>query len=380
MWNTVKLEEIVNIDIGKTPSRNNPKYWDKEKKNSNVWVSIRDMSALSGLYVDNSREYISNEGAKLFKEVPKNTLIMSFKLSIGKLAITKINLWTNEAIAAFKIKDETLICKEYLYYFLSSMNWDIIAGHDIKVMGKTLNKAKLKEILIPLPPLTEQQRMVAKLDVVFAEVVKIKKNISKFKSIFKVIQKKILTSLINKDEYQWVEKTLPEICINLDNKRIPITKSKRNQGKIPYYGASGVVDYVKDWIFDDDLLLVSEDGANLLMRTYPIAFNVSGKCWVNNHAHILKFKDKKLQYWVKKYLNSIDLSEHITGMAQPKLNQSKLNIIKIPVPNSSIEGLITKIKSFEESFELLELQIHKKKELMNSLKVSFLKKILIKAA
>ena len=380
MWNTVKLEEIVNIDIGKTPSRNNLKYWDKEKKNSNVWVSIRDMSALSGLYVDNSREYISNEGAKLFKEVPKNTLIMSFKLSIGKLAITKINLWTNEAIAAFKIKDETLICKEYLYYFLSSMNWDIIAGHDIKVMGKTLNKAKLKEILIPLPPLTEQQRMVAKLDVVFAEVVKIKKNISKFKSIFKVIQKKILTSLINKDEYQWVEKTLPEICINLDNKRIPITKSKRNQGEIPYYGASGVVDHVKDWIFDDDLLLVSEDGANLLMRTYPIAFNVSGKCWVNNHAHILKFKDKKLQYWVKKYLNSIDLSEHITGMAQPKLNQSKLNIIKIPVPNSSIEGLITKIKSFEESFELLELQIHKKKELMNSLKVSFLKKILIKAA
>ena len=170
MWKTVKLNAIVNIVIGKTPSRNNPKYWDKNKKDSNVWVSIRDMSALRGLYVDDSREYISNEGAKLFKEVPKNTLIMSFKLSIGKLAITKINLRTNEAIAAFKIKDTTLVSNEYLYYFLSSMNWDVIAGHDIKVKGKTLNKAKLKEILIILPSLAEQQGIVAKLDKAFAEI------------------------------------------------------------------------------------------------------------------------------------------------------------------------------------------------------------------
>ena len=84
MWKTVKLNEIVNIDIGKTPSRNNPKYWDKNKKDSNVWVSIRDMSALKGLYVDDSREYISSEGAKLFKEVPKNTLIMSQGLQYKK--------------------------------------------------------------------------------------------------------------------------------------------------------------------------------------------------------------------------------------------------------------------------------------------------------
>jgi len=173
MWNTVKLKEIVNIDIGKTPSRNNPKYWDNDKKDSNVWVSIRDMSKLSGLYIDDSREYISNEGAELFKEVPKNTLIMSFKLSIGKFAITKINLRTNEAIAALKIKDTTLVCKEYLYYSLSSMNWDKIAGHDIKVKGKTLNKAKLKEILIALPSLTEQQRIVAKLDETFTEIDKL---------------------------------------------------------------------------------------------------------------------------------------------------------------------------------------------------------------
>ena len=169
-YKTVKLNDIVNIDIGKTPSRNNPKYWDKNKEGNNVWLSIKDLSQLKKLHVDDSKEYISNEGAKLFKEVPKNTLIMSFKLSIGKLAITKINLRTNEAIAAFKIKDTTLVSNEYLYYFLSSMNWDVIAGHDIKVKGKTLNKAKLKEILIMLPSLAKQQSIVAKLDAALAEI------------------------------------------------------------------------------------------------------------------------------------------------------------------------------------------------------------------
>jgi type I restriction enzyme, S subunit len=166
----VKLIDIVNIDIGKTPYRNNPKFWDKEKKSSNVWVSIRDMSALKNIYIEDSREYISNEGAKLFKEVPKNTLIMSFKLSIGKLAITKINLRTNEAIAAFRIKDTALINNEYLYYFLSSIDWDTLAGDDIKVKGKTLNKAKLKEISIALPSLKEQQKIVGRLDMIFIEI------------------------------------------------------------------------------------------------------------------------------------------------------------------------------------------------------------------
>ena len=73
MWKTLKLIDIVNIEIGKTASRKNPKYWDKNKKGSNVWLSIRDMSKVDELYIGDSKEYISDEGAKLFKEVPKNT-------------------------------------------------------------------------------------------------------------------------------------------------------------------------------------------------------------------------------------------------------------------------------------------------------------------
>ena len=130
----------------------------------------------------------------------------------------------------------------------------------------------------------------------------------------------------------WEIKTLNQISDNLDSKRVPITKKIRSNGSIPYYGASGIVDYVEEFIFDEDLLLVSEDGANLLARTYPIAFSISGKTWVNNHAHVLKFKNSETQKLVELFLNSIKLDDYVSGMAQPKLNQAMLNKIKIPIP------------------------------------------------
>ncbi len=125
---------------------------------------------------------------------------------------------------------------------------------------------------------------------------------------------------------------LGDVCENLDSKRVPITKNKRSSGPYPYYGASGVVDHVGDYLFDEDLLLVSEDGANLLARTYPIAFSVSGKVWVNNHAHVLKFADMESQRFIEFYINSIPLDSFVSGMAQPKLNQRSLNSIPVPAP------------------------------------------------
>jgi type I restriction enzyme S subunit len=120
---------------------------------------------------------------------------------------------------------------------------------------------------------------------------------------------------------EWETKPLAQIAENLDSKRIPITESERTKGDIPYFGASGIVDFVADYIFDEDLLCVSEDGANLITRTYPIAFSISGKTWVNNHAHVLRFADRARQTLVEAYLNAIDLRDFITGMAQPKLRK-----------------------------------------------------------
>ena len=122
-----------------------------------------------------------------------------------------------------------------------------------------------------------------------------------------------------------------------------MTSGNREKGDIPYYGASGVVDYVKDYIFDGDYLLVSEDGANLTARVTPIAFSISGKTWVNNHAHVLKFDEYVTRRFVEMYLNSIDLSCYITGAAQPKLNQKNLNLIEIPFPTMEEQKRVVQI-------------------------------------
>ena len=140
-----------------------------------------------------------------------------------------------------------------------------------------------------------------------------------------------------RNERAWESKPLSRIAENLDSKRIPITSGSRLRGKVPYYGASGIVDYVHGFIFDEDLLCVSEDGANLLSRTYPIAFSISGKAWVNNHAHVLRFDSPAKQATVETYLNAIDLTNYITGMAQPKLNRAMLDSILVPLPYSHRE-------------------------------------------
>jgi type I restriction enzyme S subunit len=136
--------------------------------------------------------------------------------------------------------------------------------------------------------------------------------------------------------------------------RRPITSGLREPGDIPYYGASGIVDYVKDHIFDEDLLLVSEDGANLLARNTPIAFSISGKSWVNNHAHVLKFDTYADRRHVEYYLNSIDLAPYISGAAQPKLNKRNLESISIPNPSSEDKKRIVAIL---DKFEALTSSI-----------------------
>jgi type I restriction enzyme S subunit len=130
-------------------------------------------------------------------------------------------------------------------------------------------------------------------------------------------------------------KGLGTLADNLDGRRRPVTKADRTAGEIPYYGASGIVDYVSEHIFDGEYLLISEDGANLLARSSPIAFSISGKSWVNNHAHVLRFNNSVDRRFVEIYLNSIDLAPYISGAAQPKLNKANLN--KIPVPDPPFE-------------------------------------------
>ncbi|MEZ6255675.1 MAG: restriction endonuclease subunit S [Patescibacteria group bacterium] len=137
---TTTLGEICTIEIGKTPSRGNKKYWDNEKKTNNIWLSIADLKNTNDNFVYDSKEYISDSGAKLCKKTPKGTLLMSFKLTLGRLAFAGSDLYTNEAIASIYIKDTTTIFDKYLFYYLSNINWDKLTEGDTKVKGKNIKQ------------------------------------------------------------------------------------------------------------------------------------------------------------------------------------------------------------------------------------------------
>lgn len=163
-WPVVALETLCNISLGKTPPRGDKKFWDSTRSSEIVWMSIADLPLEAMTEVCDSKEYLTPEGAALVPIVPQGTLIMSFKLSVGRTAIAAIDLRTNEAIAAFNSLREDLIDKRFLGYYLGSQDWAADQEGQEKLMGVTLNKAKLRAVQVPLPPLDEQKRIVAKLD------------------------------------------------------------------------------------------------------------------------------------------------------------------------------------------------------------------------
>lgn len=154
----VRLQEICGIQIGKTPSRSVPEYWGGELP----WATIGDLGR--GRVVDTTNESITPAGAdrSQSKLVPAGTLLLSFKLSLGKRAFAGRDLYTNEAIAALKVRDPGTTDKGYLYWALGAVDYDRLVDRAAK--GKTLNKAKLEVLEVPLPPLSEQKRIAAILD------------------------------------------------------------------------------------------------------------------------------------------------------------------------------------------------------------------------
>lgn len=159
--------------------------------------------------------------------------------------------------------------------------------------------------------------------------------------------------------WAWVK--FEDIVQNYDGKRIPLKSDdrKKRQGEYSYYGASGVIDYIDDYIFDGEYLLISEDGANLVARSTPIAFIAKGQFWVNNHAHIVKTKGNIPLEYLSYFFNSLDLLPFITGSAQPKLTQSNLNNIEISLPPlpeqhrivTAIEALFARLDATNERLD-----------------------------
>jgi type I restriction enzyme S subunit len=202
-WRQVALGEICSIEIGGTPSRSEPRYWWKSDEDGIrlPWVSISDMK---GKVITDTKESITENGAlqSNCKHVPKGTLLMSFKLTIGRLAFAGRDLYTNEAISAIKpLKDA---CPEFLYYGLQY--WNLTGDSDQAVKGVTLNKQKLQEIPCLLPPLPEQKKIAEILSGIDRCIQAKRSLINKVESTMRALREDLMTG-----QEEWQEFELGEL-------------------------------------------------------------------------------------------------------------------------------------------------------------------------
>ncbi|GIZ99955.1 restriction modification system DNA specificity domain-containing protein [Enterobacter cloacae] len=238
-----------------------------------------------------------------------------------------------------------------------------------------------------LPPAEEQRTIAAFLDY---ETARIDKLIAQQQRLIELLKEKrqavisnAVTKGLNPDApmkdsgvewlgevpEHWLVSSLKFIYKNLDYKRIPLSAEERGskQGDYPYYGASGIIDSIDDYLFSTDHVLVGEDGANLVMRSTPIAFVATGQYWVNNHAHILRMNDGLNSYWAA-VIENLDISPFVTGSAQPKLTAEALGNLIVAYPKTlqeriEIQEFINREKpKFTTLIDRAEHQVHLLKE------------------
>ena len=367
-WEYKTIKEIGTVIGGTTPSTNNKEYWNGE----HCWISPAELDGSHYLY-DSVRK-VTDKAVKdkNLKLLPIGTVILSSRAPIGKVTINKIPTYCNQGFKCVICGNR--VYNEFLYWWFWGKT-EYLNSIGTGATFKEISKKVVENIIIPIPPLSEQKEIVEYLDSSFAKIDKLKENAAKNLEEAKALFQSALKNALEPKE-GWEEKTLPDISENLDSKRIPITKGKRDSGKYPYYGASGIVDYVGDYIFDEDILLLSEDGANLLARSTPIAFSVSGKVWVNNHAHILKFKDMCTQRFVEYFFASKDISEYVTGAAQPKLSQKKMNIIPISIPSlQEQQSIVSYLDSLNEKVNTLQKNYSRICDECDALKQAILRQV-----
>ncbi|WP_442765181.1 restriction endonuclease subunit S [Sulfurospirillum cavolei] len=370
-WEWKKLEDITSKTKNKNPLSEPEKYF-----------TYIDISSIDNCFfeIKEPKYLIGNEApSRAKKEVEKGDILFATtRPNLKNIAMVEKDFENPIASTGFCIlRGDKKIENKYLFYFLFTKN--LSEQVESKIRGAQYPAIADKDLMnctIPLPPLEEQRRIVGVLDRLFGKVDKSIALLDESIASASTLMPSALNEVFEELGEKWEKKFLNQVTINHDGKRIPIKEDKRikNINGYPYYGASGIVDYVDDYIFDGEYLLISEDGANLVIRKTPIAFIASGKFWVNNHAHIVQAiqeitSNKYLEY----FFAHVDISLYITGAAQPKLSQKKLFEIPIIIPPLDIQTqTVAYLDALHVKADALKKAQEKKKEALLALKASLL--------
>lgn len=380
-WKKVKLEDVFELQIGRTPSRNNKNYWDN---GSNNWISISDIKE-NEKYIEKTKERITNlaiQDSKI-KLVPKNTVIMSFKLSVGKTAITSQDIYTNEAIVAFIPKVLNLVDNNFLYYYLQNINWK--DGINKAVKGLTLNKPLISNKIIFLPDLKIQKQIAKKLDTVFS-ILNLKKQ--QLLELDKLVKFQFLKmfGLPNSNRYNFKLGTIRDCVAKI---QYGTSKPSTSDGKykylrmnnITYDGYLDISDIktidVSDSEFEKfsvkygDVLFNRTNSPELVGKT--CVFNLDTPMIIAGYIIRIKVNDKILPVYLSTMLNTsygkkLLYSISKKSIGQANINAQELQNIKILIPPIELQNKFADfVKQVDKSKVELQKSIDETQLLFDSL-------------
>lgn len=289
---------------------------------------------------------------ELLKRVYKGDFVISMRTFQGGIEMSEYDGAVSSAYVPLKPGGE--IHSGYFKYLFKTERYIKALGNTSNLIrdGQALRFENFSMVDLPVVPFEEQKRIAIFLDQKTAEIdaliAKKQRQIELLDEQKAILINRAVTRGLNPNvklkpsgiewigdiPEHWETGKIRHLFDNLNNRRIPLStvdRGKMTERRYDYYGASGVIDKVEDYLYDEDLLLIAEDGANLVFRNLPLAVIATGKYWVNNHAHILRPKSGPLHYWFHA-LECADYTTSITGAAQPKLTKDAISSISLPNP------------------------------------------------
>jgi len=297
------------------------------------------------------------------------TIIIGRVGASGEIHLGKGKIWISDnAIYSEKYERE----KIYIPFIYQLLKFKKISRFASKSTHPIITQSFLNSLLIPLPPLPEQKKIAEILLTVDEAIEKVDEAIAKTERLKKGLMLNLLKGIGYKENWKIVR--LEEVVEIYDNERVPLNETQRLEmkGKYPYCGANGILDYINDYIFEGEFILLAEDGG-YWSKFQQSAYIMSGKFWANNHVHVLKAIDNIASNQFLMYiLNYLDLTPYVVGSTRGKLNQKDMRNIKIPLPPLEEQQKIAEILStVDKRLELLKRKKEKlervKEGLMNDL-------------
>lgn len=379
-WHTCKIKDIFQVFSGATPKSEQAEYWDGDI----IWVTPADYKT-TDKFVSCGKRTITQAGYDSCGTtlVPAGSIVFSKRAPIGSVAIAKVPLCTNQGCLSCINKGDA---DTIFFYYVMSIFTEIFELYGSGTTFKELSYDSFTAFAMTNPPLSEQHRIAAFLDRRCAEIDAVIERTKATIEEYKKLKQAVITEAVTKgvrgerkmkdSGIEWIGEIAEEhpiiklkyVCQILDQYRSPVTADQRSQnGDVlyDYYGASGPIDKIDGYTIDGHVMLIGEDGANLRLRNLPLMYEVNGKAWINNHAHILKPDDGTEFYYLFFALEALDINPYITGSAQPKLSQENLKNILIPMPTLDEQREITAF--IRKRCSALDTLIAKKTSLLTEL-------------